>query len=434
MDWNHAPADITAPTLAGGGHAGGRPTLLLRASLSVGLLGASLLVGGCASTASEPTRCELAAREIEACVATTVETPFSAECNTEEAQRAGALLDQLERAGCDGPAGGKADGFFCGFWDPLGWCDPPLAALGPEPEGEPTAFPILLAHGFNTSTTNFWRFNDVDVALAADGHEVVLGSAPPFDGPDVRASHLAEQVDALLADSGAERVNLVCFSQGGVDCRYLVSPNGLDYGDRVASVTTISSPHRGTYVADAAIAALPDADSAVGGVVDLLASWYGGTFSELAEDSHFIDAMTSMSEASMERFNEEILDHPDVYYQSWAGFSYVGGFRNPRDTIDEVCRDQDGVLQILWHEGKRDIMDPLLVGGALFTAHGTELRPNDGVSTVESAHWGVFRGCIPADHLDQVGQIRDRTPNRRTGFDYLRFYRNIAYDLSERGF
>ncbi|RZO62497.1 MAG: hypothetical protein EVA89_09025 [Sandaracinaceae bacterium] len=262
----------------------------------------------------------------------------------------------------------------------------------------------------------------------------MLGSAPPFDGPDVRASHLAEQVDALLADSGAERVNLVCFSQGGVDCRYLVSPNGLDYGGRVASVTTISSPHRGTYVADAAVAALPDADSAVGGVVDLLASWYGGTFSELAEDSHFIDAMTSMSEASMVRFNEEILDHPDVYYQSWAGFSYVGGFRNPRDTIDDVCRDQDGVLQILWHEGERDIMDPLLVGGALFTAHGTELRPNDGVSTVESAHWGVFRGCIPADHLDQVGQIRDRTPNRRTGFDYLRFYRNIAYDLSERGF
>jgi triacylglycerol lipase len=56
------------------------------------------------------------------------------------------------------------------------------------------------------------------------------------------------------------------------------------------------------------------------------------------------------------------------------------------------------------------------------------------VSTVESAKWGKFRGCIPADHLDQVGQINDRRPDRHTGFDFVRFYRNIAFDLAARGY
>lgn len=399
-----------------------------------GLLVTFALSAACANPgAAEPTVCDVAQAELEACVATELEAPFGAECTTEDAQNAEAILDQLDRSGCEGPSGGKADGFFCRFWDPLGWCDEPPPALGPEPEGDPTRYPVVLAHGFNTSTTNFWRFNDVDVALAEDGHEVVLGSVPPFDTPAVRASHLAEQVDALI-DGGAERVNLVCFSQGGVDCRYLVSPNGLGYGDRVASVITISSPHRGTYVADVVAALLPDEDSWFGRAVDVMTSWYGGTFSDLAEDSRFVAAMESMSEAAMVDFNREIVDHPDVHYESWAGFSYVGGFANPRESIDEVCRDDEGVRRIMHHEGKRDVMDPLLVGGAIFVAHGTELRPNDGVSTVESARWGRFRGCIPADHLDQVGQINDRRPDRRTGFDYIRFYRNIAYDLSAMGF
>jgi len=392
------------------------------------------LVACAEPTADGPTVCETATTELEACAGASLDAPFSAACDEDEARNAEGILDELARSSCEGPTAGKADGFWCWFWDPFGWCDDPPPALGPDPAGEPTLYPIILAHGFNTSTTNFWRFNDVDLALENDGHHVVLGSVPPFDTPMVRAEHLAQQVDALLEETGAEKVNLVCFSQGGIDCRYLISPGGLGYGDRVATLSTISSPHQGTYVADVAIELLPDPDSWSGRAIDTLTTWYGSSFSELADDSSFIDAMDSMSEARMIEFNETVVDHPDVYYQSWAGFSYVGGLPNPRDTIEDDCRDETGESLMIWHEGTRDLMDPLLAGGAALVAHGTELRPNDGVSTVESAHWGTFRGCIPADHLDQVGQISDEGPDRRTGFDYLRFYRNIAFELAEMGY
>ncbi|MBL4687948.1 MAG: hypothetical protein JKY37_25380 [Nannocystaceae bacterium] len=388
----------------------------------------------CGSEASSGSVCLEAAAAVEDCLgAPASSTPET--CDEDQAQIAQELLAGIEQVGCEGAPLGKDDSVLCSLlvWDPLGWCDEPPAALGPEPQGSATRYPIILAHGFNTSTTNFWRFNDVDLALIADGHEVVLGSVPPFDTPEVRAEFLARQVDELLESSGADAVNMVCFSMGGIDCRFLVSPDGFDYGDRVASVTTISSPHRGTWVADVAVGSLPDQDRSA--AVDFFATLYGRTFSEVADDSHIVAGLAAMSEAGMVQFNETIGDHPEVVYQSWAGVSSVAGLPHPDSSAEpKACTDADGVVQLLRHEGTRDRMDPLLTGAAAFVAHGLELRPNDGVSTVESSKWGLFRGCIPADHLDAAGQIGDEGPDRHTGFEYLRFYRNLAFDLAARGF
>lgn len=396
-----------------------------------------ILALGCAAEADNeagPSLCEEASAAVEQCLGAPAETPSNT-CDGDEAEIAQELLDGIEAAGCEGVPAGKEDSLLCSalLWDPLGWCDDPPAALGPEPQGDATKFPIILAHGFNTSTTNFWRFNDVDLALIRDGHDVILGSVPPFDTPKVRAGFLAEQVDDLLADSGAEKVNLVCFSMGGIDCRYLVSDDGLGYGDRVASVTTISSPHRGTFVADVAVGLLPDEDNSK--AIDAIATLYGRTFSEVADDSHIVAGLQSMSERGMTEFNSTIGDHPDVMYQSWAGVSSVGGLPNPRRNAEtDACTDENGELLLMRHEGTRDRMDALLVGAAAIVAHGTELRPNDGVATVESSKWGRFRGCYPGDHLDAAGQIGDEGPDPRTGFDYLRFYRNLAFDLAAQGF
>jgi triacylglycerol lipase len=53
--------------------------------------------------------------------------------------------------------------------------------------------------------------------------------------------------------------------------------------------------------------------------------------------------------------------------------------------------------------------------------------------SVESAKWGSFRGCIPADHYDVIGQIGHFTRDVRTGFDPIDFYRWVASDLAEQG-
>lgn len=377
--------------------------------------------------------CAEANAAVESCLGTPPAEPLTS-CGADEREVAAEVIDGLRDAGCENLPEGKEDSLLCKalLWDPLGWCKAPPPPLGPVPSGSPTRFPIILAHGFNTSTTNFWRFNDVDAALVADGHVARLGSVPPFDTPQVRAEFLADQIDALLEETGAEKVNMVCFSMGGIDCRYLVSPAGLGYADEVASVTTISSPHRGTFVADVATAVLPGTDRS--GAIDALTTMFGRTFSDVADDSHIVAALTSMSEAAMVDFNAEIVDADGVLYQSWAGFSSIGGLPHPDAKAEErACTDASGTVRMLRNPGTNDSMDALLVGAAAFVAHGTELRLNDGVSTVESSKWGEFRGCFPADHLDAVGQIDDAPPIAQTGFDYRRFFRNLAFDLAARG-
>lgn len=388
-------------------------------------------------------------------------------CDQESEQAAVELNDAHAASGCAGLANGKSDSLFCRLFPSL--CSDPLEPLWPAPGPATTRLPILLAHGFNTSTTNFWRFNDVDVLLRDHGHgggHVALGSVPPFDSPEVRATFLARNVADLLDSSGAEKVNLVCFSMGGLDCRHLVSPTSgmtcadsdddgaLDVpcGDVVASVVTVSAPNHGSGIADGATGILPDSDRSK--AIDFVATLWGKTFSEVAEDSHLVAALESMTEARFDGLDDDDPDHiypkhPDVYYQSWAGFSHIAGLPNPISSDAEACtvevdsdepsvfadvRECDGgrctELRMHRHDDERDTMDALLVGGAAFVAHGLKAIPNDGVSTVRSAIFGEFMGCYPADHLDQVGQVKDEGTDEDTGFNYQRFYLHLAEDLA----
>lgn len=294
--------------------------------------------------------------------------------------------------------------------------------LGPVPRGEATESPIILAHGFDASPENRWGFKGVAEALRADGHTVYVATVPPYQSPAVRAEYLADYVDAALAD-GATQVNIIAHSMGGLDSRYLIST--LGYGDVVASLTTISSPHQGSNVADTALAAL-DGLKVNQKLLDGLAKLWGMTYSDLAGDTDVRAALEGISIAAADRFNADNPDDERVYYQSWAGVSSVGGWKNPKDRA--ACGDV-----ILGDYAKADAMHATLVPMAGFTSHGWSFYPNDGMVRVASAKHGDFRGCIPADHLDEVGYAADG-PDGRTRFNHLRFYRNIAFELAERGF
>lgn len=287
--------------------------------------------------------------------------------------------------------------------------------------------PIVLAHGFDASTTNRWSFYKVEEKLRADGHVVHSAQVSPYKGVPARAAQLAVHVDAAQRECRAKpgcdasKVHIIAHSMGGLDSRYLISK--LGYGARVASLTTISTPHRGSNIADVLLKIIPDD---VDKAINAMASMWGRTFTDrdLAADSDVKAALSSISEkTTRESFNPDVQDDPRVTYISWAGVSDVIGIPNPKDY--DAC---EGKLQT--RLGIRDGMDATLVPTAGFVAHGVELRPNDGMVTVESAKWGKFMGCIPADHLDEVGQPKQgRHP--LTGFDHLEFYRKMASSLDD---
>jgi triacylglycerol lipase len=312
---------------------------------------------------------------------------------------------------------------------------PPL--LGPDPDAHPaapTTYPILLAHGFNSSTVE-WAFSgQVISALELDGQLVYQGDVAPFDTVEVRAAQLLVEVQNALANSGATKINLVCHSMGGLDCRYLASPGGLGRGDLIASITTIATPHQGTPVADIATGLL-NAASFADPLLNELAALWGANFSDQSTQANVAGALRALSTDGAAAFNANTPDAPGVYYQSWAGVATLLG--GVDDAIRGACQGNLINSSAAGRVEQMLLANVVIVGGGLSNS-----IPNDGLVTVGSAIYGSFQGCVPADHIEEVGAVQVSLTSTgpqvrvdpRTGWDAVRFYRNLAFGLADLGY
>ena len=243
-----------------------------------------------------------------------------------------------------------------------------------------TRYPIVLAHGlFGFDRVQFlhWRheyFRGVPRQLRRLGAEVHLPRVAPSSGIPVRAEQLAQRIRALPA----RRVNIVAHSMGGLDARYAIDKLGL--AERVASLTTIGSPHRGTP--------LLDVTAGIGKRVGLsvLARTLGVP----------LDAFFDMTTARMAMFNRDVKDVRSVTYGCVIG-SVKGG---------------------------TDRINPLLVAPYLVLA--ATCGANDGLVPAASQAWGEVLETIDADHLAQIGWWKR--------FDAPEFYAGLMRELRARGF
>jgi triacylglycerol lipase len=299
------------------------------------------------------------------------------------------------------------------------------AATTPDPSGAP--YPVVLLHGMagfgklEVGPLQVTYFKGVVEELTKHGESVYVTIAPPYDTSEVRAQAIAKQIDEILARTGKKKVNLIGHSQGGLDARVLASPHGLGYGDRIASITTVATPHRGSAVADAlleAVDVLPEGpvDEVLDGALKLLEI----TAYELKTDAHLRAQGTELTEKYMrEVFNPKYVNDPRVAYKSYAGRTNL----------------RTGVLDCNDATYPNDPFDvriaqPMLVPLAAFLEEGLALKVNDGLVTVESAKWGTFEECVAADHLQEVGQLGPFTG----GFDSVGLFTNIVKRIRKAGF
>lgn len=114
-----------------------------------------------------------------------------------------------------------------------------------EPVAQDEPGPVLLVPGYGGSTASL---ESLELVLTRDGRDVTI--VTPDDGTgDLReqAEGLAASIDDVLERSGADSVDLVGYSAGGVVVRWYVSELGGD--DVVRRVVTLGSPHHGTDLA-----------------------------------------------------------------------------------------------------------------------------------------------------------------------------------------
>lgn len=388
------------------------------------LFGMTVVIASGCSGPSDQELCQQASEHVSACLGGQPVGYEPAECDPAQAEQ---ILGQ----DCSSLQGDRADGWVSSVLCGLGFADyctfPPLL---PEPSGAPAQYPIVFVHGFAASPDfNGFGLGIID-GLRADGHTVYDAELPPFAPVRVRTNHLARRVMAVLDETGAAKVHLIAHSMGGLDSRYLVcngvTPDGsdltgldIDYSQVVASVTTISTPHRGSYAADLLLALNPPTS-----LLDAMAGVFGNLFSNVATSPDTRGALTDISEANAPVFNAACPDHPEVRYLAYAGVSSVLGINSQEAAERTICE------RSLRHDGTAAKTHVLLDVPAAVVARGLELRPNDGLVAVESAKWGDFLGCIPADHGHEVGALGMSGFVGRTGFDINVFYRTHAFHLS----
>jgi triacylglycerol lipase len=121
--------------------------------------------------------------------------------------------------------------------------EPAVAPVSQERPG-----PVLLVPGYGGSTASLQALADRLIGSGRDATVVSLPGTGTGDLADA-ARVLGKAVDAALARTGAESVDVVGYSAGGVAARLWVAGGGADVARRVV---TLGSPHHGTSLADLA--------------------------------------------------------------------------------------------------------------------------------------------------------------------------------------
>lgn len=266
-----------------------------------------------------------------------------------------------------------------------------------------TKYPIVMIHGMgfrDMKHISYW--GRIPKALKENGADIYFGNQDSNGTVENNGATLKNTILNVLNETGADKVNIIAHSKGGLDVRYMIS--NLNMSDKVASLSTMSTPHNGSVTVDKLLK-LPD------GLVKLVAKVTDVWFRILGDknpDTYKVFYQFSRAEA--EKFNELNKDADGVYYQS---FAFV--MKNP---FSDVFMFFPYVV-VNFFEGE-----------------------NDGLLTPKAVKWtnfkGIFRGTgrRGISHCDEVDLRRCRlSKNKGKGIsDITDFYKNVVEELKNIGY
>ncbi|SCV70626.1 BQ2448_3388 [Microbotryum intermedium] len=262
--------------------------------------------------------------------------------------------------------------------------------------------PIVFCHGlfgFNMlgptsiKPLQFSYWVGVKEALEGLGAEVMVAKVPASASIEERAKVLCSCIEERFS---GKQVNLIGHSMGGLDGRFLIThlqPTSFT----VRSLTTISTPHRGSSFADFMLEDVVEQQHLpkLLTLVETVGIPGGGR------------AFEDLTVSKMVKFNEETADREDVAYYSY-GAEFVPTWTN-------VFRVPYGIL--LEKEGA-----------------------NDGLVSVQSAKWGDYQATLNnVNHLDLIGWVGKirygwaEWLGRPIKFKPVSFFCAVAEMLAEKG-
>jgi triacylglycerol lipase len=171
-------------------------------------------------------------------------------------------------------------------------------------------YPVVLVHGIamrdRGDVTAPW--GRIPRILRENGVVIHLGNTDAWGTIESNAEMLKTTVDKILKETGKEKVNIIAHSKGGLDSRYLIWK--YDYGDKVASLTTISTPHRGAVLADMILNLKSLNTKSAKRTLEDLVKLYNDVYPNIYTAGY------DLTTTNMKEFNRMVTMDDKVFYQS----------------------------------------------------------------------------------------------------------------------
>jgi triacylglycerol lipase len=268
-------------------------------------------------------------------------------------------------------------------------------------------YPLVLVHGIaahdRKSIIDFW--GRIPEVLKGEGVELYYGNTDSWGGYESNAELLKSTIEKILKETHKEKVNILAHSKGGIDSRYLIWKYNL--GSKVASLSTISTPHHGAEISD-----LIDRQEIIHSklakrVLDAIGKLYGDKNPDMYKVNH------QLTTENMRRFNEKVIMDAGVYYQSI--YTSMNTFLSNIPLMKKFLLKNYFDMFFYTHEYIKSISGK-----------------NDGMVSEKSARWGD--NIIEIKGRISHSEILDLKKKKISGMDIPSIYVNIVRELEKKGF
>lgn len=261
-----------------------------------------------------------------------------------------------------------------------------------------TKYPVILVHGIFFRDWQFFNYwGRIPAALIRNGATIYYGKQQSSSSVARSAEEIRRTILKVIEETGAEKVNIIAHSKGGLDSRYAISCLGMD--KYVATLTTINTPHKGCDMVDYLLEKIPSS------IAEFIAKRYNGIFSKLGDQNpDFMAGVHDLSAVRAAKYDEEMPDSPIVSYRS--------------------------VMTVMRSASSAGF--PLNIGYKMIKKLNGE---NDGLVWERSAVHGEYKLIRPETKRGiSHGDVIDLNRENINGFDVREFYVDMLCKLQQEGY
>lgn len=259
-----------------------------------------------------------------------------------------------------------------------------------------TKYPLLMVHGVFFRDFKFPPYwGRIPAELEKNGAKIFYGKHQSAASVADSAEELKQRIEEICNETDCEKVNVIAHSKGGLDIRETLRL----CPEKIASVTTVNTPHKGCLFADFLLEKVPE------NMQEKIAKGYNAVAKKIGDKSpDFLAAVRDLTAEKCEKFDKTHPIPENIFCRSVGSvLTHPSGGKFPLNFTYRLAKYFDG--------------------------------KNDGLVSVSSCEWGDSHRLLEptGDRGISHGDVIDLNRENIPGFDVREFYVELVSELKNKG-